>query len=398
VPLLPLIRQTLLVSGFLITSTTAAEPRQLEVTAHGERWEAREGEKLVHSGDSIVQAIQAAVDGLTPDRDWKETVHIRSSGTITGDPSEKNPVTIRVPSHTILDFHGNGLDVQATGGQSINPIRAQEAEQIEILNLRITGNPSFGIFMKGCEEIVLRSIHMDLKPAQGSGRSGGGGIRTEGGGRAWSGRINKNFVLDDIHVANTRGHGIELWRTDGLTAGTITTRNTGYAGLLLNQTKNAKIALVDAHRANPGGGYAGFRTANNAGPNIVVEKVIAVECGRGVFTVSGSHGITIREVDIARSTSHGMLIEDTQDFTVHGGTIADCRAEGVRINSRGNPEHHPASRVTVQNLRIFGCSWGIRETLPRSNRNQILDNDLRGNRSCLLHQGEGTVAKGNLCD
>jgi len=93
----------------------------------------------------------------------------------------------------------------------------------------------------------------------------------------------------------------------------------------------------------------------NAGPNIEVDKVIAIECGRGVCTVSGSQGITIQEVEIARV----MLI--------------------------------------VQNLRISGSPWGIRQTLPRSNHNRILKNDLRGNRNCLEYPGEGTVAEGDVC-
>jgi hypothetical protein len=98
-----------------------------------------------------------------------------------------------------------------------------------------------------------------------------------------------------------------------------------------------------------------------------------------------------------------MLIEDTEDFTVNGGVIRNAGAEGVRITSRRlgqgpGGDHHPASQVTVQNLRISGCPWGIRETLPRTNNNRILNNDLRGNENCYEIQGEGTIAEGNLCD
>lgn len=377
-----------------------AQPRTVEVV-HSERvWEAWVAAERIYSGPELVAALQAAVDGLTPGRDWKETVHIRNSGSLGPGEADGDIITVQVPSYTVLDFHGNTVHAY---GDRVIPVRAQDVRMIEIRNLRITGNPRFGIFMKGCEDVVIKDIHIALGPTEDTEGRGGGGIRTEGGDRPWSGSWNRNYTLDNITVEQTRGHGVELWRTDGLTVGTITTRETGYAGVLLNQTRNARIRLVDAYRANHGGGYAGFRTANDAGPNIVVDKVIAVECGRGVFTVSGSRGITLHEVEIARSSGQGMLIEDTQDFIVHGGVIKDCGAEGVRINSRRlgqgpGADHPPASNVTIQNLRISGCPWGIRETLPRSNNNRIINNDLRNNERCYEIQGEGTIAEGNRCD
>ncbi|TVR52975.1 MAG: right-handed parallel beta-helix repeat-containing protein [Puniceicoccaceae bacterium] len=384
--------------GCLVAASAA---REGEVVRVDDTWQSKVEGAEVYRGPDMVAAIQAAVNGLTPGREHKETVHVRASGAVLLPDPMPELVSIEIPSHTVLNFHGHTLHVEE--GERVVPLRARDARRIEVRNLRITGTPRFGIFMKGCQEVVLANLRLELGLEGDPESRGGAGIRTEGGDAPWSGEWNRDFVLDNIYVANTRGHGVELWRTDGLTVTTITTRNTGYAGLLLNQTRNAKIDLVDAWRANPGGGYAGFRTANDAGPNIEVRRVVAVECGRGVFTVSGSQGITIHEVEIARSTGHGMLIEDTENFVVHGGTIVDCGAEGVRINSRRlgqgpGSDHHPSSKVTVQNLRIMGCPWGIRETLPRTHGNRILNNDLRGNRNCLEVQGEGTVAEGNRCE
>jgi hypothetical protein len=378
----------------------APQPREGQVARAGEVWEARVDGQSVYSGPLMIDAIQAAMDGLTPDREWKETVHVRHSGVVNASDYQSDLVAAHVPSFTILNFHGN--TVHARGG-SIVPVRAQNVRQIEVRNLRVTGNPRFGIFLKGSDDVVLANIRLSLGPTEDTPETGGAGIRTEGGDRPWSGHVNRNLVLDNIYVEHTRGHGVELWRTDGLKATSIVTRHTGGCGILLNQTRNAHIQLVDAFRANHGGGYAGFRAANNAGPNIVVDRVVAVECGRGVFTVSGSEGITIHQVEIARSSGHGMLIEDTKDMSVNGGTISDTGAEGVRITSRRlgqgpGDDHHPASNITVQNLRITGSPWGIRETLPRTHGNRILNNDLRGNRECLEIQGEGTVAEGNLCE
>ncbi len=389
-----------LVSIVLLSlSAKASDPRSAEVRLVEETWHSTVNGTEVYSGDQLINAIQAAVDGLTPDRDWKETVRVLNSGTVSAE-ANADIVAVHLASYTVLDFDNNTVSAE---GSSIIPVRAQDVQQIEIRNLRVTGNPRFGIFLKGCEDVVMDNIHISLGPDGLTNERGGAGIRSEGGDAPWSGHWNKNFVMNDIFVEDTRGHGVELWRTDGLKVGTITTRNTGYAGVLLNQTRNAHIELVDAYRANYGGGYAGFRVANNGGPNIVVDKVIAIECGRGVFTVSGSKGITIHEVDIQGSSGHGMLIEDTQDFSVNDGSIVNSGAEGVRINSRyigqgPGSDHEPSSNVTIQNLRISGGPWGIRETLPRSNNNFVLNNDLRGNENCYEIQGEDSVAEGNVCD
>ncbi len=394
---------TLTPPSALQAEESATETREAEVTKEDDTWTARIAGEPVYSGENLIDAVQAAVNGLTPERDWKETVHVKDSGTVTDEGAGEDIIAIHLASYTVLDFHGNTIDVVGRQNNSIIPVRAQDVQHIEVRNLKVTGNPRFGIFMKGCEDVTMADIHLSLGETERTDQRGGAGIRTEGGDRPWSGHWNRNYVLDNIFVEDTRGHGVELWRTDGLQVTTITTRNTGYAGLLLNQTRNARIGLVEAYRANYGGGYAGFRTANDAGPNIEVDKVIAIECGRGVFTVSGSHGITIHEVEIIGSSGHGMLIEDTENFTVNGGSITDTGAEGVRITSRRlgqgpGSDHHPASNVTIQNLRISGCPWGIRETLPRTNNNRIVNNDLRGNQNCIEIQGEGTVAENNRCD
>ncbi|TVR49298.1 MAG: right-handed parallel beta-helix repeat-containing protein [Puniceicoccaceae bacterium] len=397
----------ILCSGFLAAASLATPlglhaQREADVTRSGNTWTvtitnlASGGSGVAHTGNDMILAIQAAANALTQGRTAKETVHIRSSGA-TGTHSWNGDVKgINIPSYTILDFHGNTILVNDTpGDELIVPIRPRRVSHIEVRNLRILGNPRYGMWFFGCTDVLLSNIQISIPEATNIGL----GIRFEDRNGVW----NRDVHLEDITVENTRHHGVEFWRTDGLTVENLVTRNTGGAGLLLNLTRNAHVKRIDAFRANFGGGYAGFRTANNAGPNIVVDKVIARECGRGVFTVSGSHGITIHEVDISGSSSHGMLIEDTQDMVVNGGTIADCGAEGIRITSRQlgqgpGPDHHPARNITVRNLTITGCSFGIRETLPRTSHNFILNNDLRDNNTCLVSQGPGTIVSGNLCN
>ncbi|MCH7414529.1 right-handed parallel beta-helix repeat-containing protein [Belliella sp. R4-6] len=359
------------------------------------QWIVKVNEDTIFTGTDMIRAIQEAAGGLFPVRDFKQTVFIHASGE-TGATSGLKAIDI--PSYTILDFQGNTIHVNDTGDDLIVPIRGLSTRDIEIKNLKITGNPRYGIWLQSCRNIRLTNIDVNIPEAQSIGL----GIRIDQA----RGSRSQNVYLDSIYVENTKHHAVETYGVDNITIGTITTKNTGGAGLLLNDTKDGTVKLVNAYRANNGGGYAGFRTANNCGPNIVVEKVIARECGRGVFTVSGSRGITIKEVDIYGSTSHGMLIEDTQDFVVEGGTVVNSGAQGVRITSRASEEHDASSNVTVKNLRVYDDrtpklqSHGIWETLPRTNKNFILNNDVRngGHTANLLSAGTGTVVEGNVVE
>ena len=112
---------------------------------------------------------------------------------------------------------------------------------------------------------------------------------------------------------------------DGLTVGTVTARNVGESGLLLNETINATIGTVDAQDAGAGTGYAAFRMANRNGrvgssypTNIRVGTVIARGGGRGIFCVSESGGAVIDRVDIANTGNNSILIENCYNVTIAG--------------------------------------------------------------------------------
>src|SRR6185437_6795135 len=111
----------------------------------------------------------------------------------------------------------------------------------------------------------------------------------------------------------------------GLTVGTVTARNVGESGLLLNQTINATVGTVDADNAGAGTGYAAFRMANRNGRvgsaypnNIRVGTVKARGGGRGIFCVSESGGATIDRVDIANTGNNSVLVENCYGVTIAG--------------------------------------------------------------------------------
>ena len=272
------------------------------------------------------------------------------------------------------------------------PIQGERKTNIEIKNLRIIGNPRYGIWLKSCSNISITNVTMQL--------TDGLGIRIDHSKGSWS----TNVYIDNTNISGAGSHAIETYGVDGLTVGTVVSSNTGGCGLLLNLTKNANIGTVNATRANYGGGYAAFRIANSAGPNITVGTVIARECGRGFFSLTGSNGCTVNYVDISGCTSQGILIEDSQNIVVNGGVVKNNNAEGVRITSRSSTEFPPSQYNTVRNLRVYDDrsprrqTYGIRETLPRTNNNRILNNDLRngGTVANLYYEGPGTIAQGNI--
>lgn len=359
-----------------------------EVTRSGSTYTAKVNGSTVYSGSDYIYAIQAAVDNLTSNRTSKETILIKNSGS-TGNYTYNNDLKcVNIPSYTIIDFNNTTFNVNdASGDDDIVPVRGRYASHIEIKNMNITGNPRYGIKIEGCDDVTLSNITIDIPDATTIGE----GIRIE----YRSSTLSTDIVLDDISVSNCVHHGVETYGVDGFTFGSIVTSNTGGCGLLLNNSTNGTVKSVDAYQACSGGGYAACRFANNCGPNITVEYVKARECGRGVFGVSGSNGITVNYVDISGSTNQGILLENVQNFYINDGVISDCASEGVRIASRSDGEYTAAQYNTVQNLVVSGCTYGVRETLPYTNNNYIFNNDLSDNNTPLYYEGNGTVTSGN---
>jgi hypothetical protein len=144
---------------------------------------------------------------------------------------------------------------------------------------------------------------------------------------------------------------------DGLTVGTVTARNTGHSGLLLNDTINATVTRVDAQGAGTGTGYAAFRMANRNGrigsgypTNIRVGQVVARGGGRGVFCVSESGGAVIDRVDIAQTGNNAILIENCHNVNIaaQGGTVTG--PGDIRLAARS--EFPNTSDIVIQNLTV----------------------------------------------
>ncbi|QSB12745.1 RICIN domain-containing protein [Natronosporangium hydrolyticum] len=308
------------------------------VAQSGSNYTATRGGSIVYSGGNYGDAIRAAVDSLTPGRNSQERVVVDASGSIGSS-------AINLPSHTSLEVCGTMNVGNSAGNGAVQAIGAQN---VAVPRLNMTGSPFFGLRFADVHGLHLGQINLSL--------NGGLGIRFE---RDLPG--STNVRMDDVFVSGTNNHGVETWNVDGLTIGTVTARDTGNSGLLLNNTRNANIGTVDGENAGTGTGYAAFRLANRAGrigngypTNIRVGEVIARGGGRGIFCVSESGGLVIDRVDIAQTGNNAVLIENCYNVTLaaQSGTVAG--PGGIRIAARS--EFPNTSDVTIENLRVVNSS------------------------------------------
>lgn len=307
--------------------------------------------------DNIKDAIERAFARLAQGRTVKQSVVVHGSGSIGQNQR------IQIPSYTVLDVCGT-IDVTSTGGSGdFAPFYASGATDIEIPHASVTGVPYYGMFFRRVNNLHLGQIELRL--------TSGLGIRIDnqpGASNNW-GRTSRvtNVRLDDVFVSGSSAQAVETYGVDGLLVGTVTARDVGESGLLLNATVNAEIGVVDAEDTGAGTGYAAFRIANEAGRigqdwitgNIHVGQVRARRGGRGIFCVSDSGGLTVDRIDLADTNNNSILLENCHNTQIAaiGGTVSG--GGEIRISQRAD-EHTPTSNITLQNLTVTGTS--VRES------------------------------------
>ncbi|GAA4977818.1 hypothetical protein GCM10023225_18050 [Kineococcus glutinatus] len=306
----------------------------------GNTWTARNGDRTLYTGTDLRSAVQAAVGSLTPGRTTKERVVVRGSG---GIPAGQR---INLPSHTVLDACGT-IEARGTGTGDQAPVYTRGTTDVEVQNLTVTGTPLYGVFARNVENFTLGRITMQL--------SSGLGVRIDN--RGDTSRWTRNVRIGSVHVSGASSHAVETYGVDGLTIGTVTARDVGGSGLLLNQTINATIGTVDAVNAGTGTGYAAFRMANRNGrigdaypTNIRVGTVVARGGGRGIFCVSESGGVVVDRVDIADTGNNAVLVENCYgvDIAAQGGTISG----GGEVRLAERTEFPGNDRITLRNFTL----------------------------------------------
>ncbi|GAA4719188.1 hypothetical protein APR04_003404 [Promicromonospora umidemergens] len=312
---------------------TGSQSSGFTATYHGQ---------TVYQGEYYITAIWEAIGALDPGRTSQEKVSVMASAWIGNN-------TIDLPSHTAFEVCGT-LDTGYVAGRGA--IQAIGVQDVSIPTLNLTGAPYFGLRFADVDDLHLGQIDLRM--------TGGIGIRFE---RDLPG--SSNVRIDSVYASGMPGHAIETWHIDGLRIGTVTARNVGESGLLIQGTSNATIGTVDGENVGTGTGYATFRMANDNGPNVTVDRVRSRGGGRGVFCVSNSRGARINSVDLANTGNNSILIENCSDITVAGGTVNG--GGEVRLAARSefpnNRNIHIALRVDNTSVRESPCgentTWNL---------------------------------------
>ena len=313
------------------------------VTNSGGTWTAVRGTSTVYTGSDMAAAMQAGINSLTSGRTSKQRVLVQGSGSIP------NNTRVSVSSYTVLNVCGT-INVTSAGGTGdMAPIYSRGQTDVEVPNVNITGAPLYGMFFRDVENLTLGNVDLRL--------SGGLGIRVDNHGRSDRSIKVQNFRLDYAYIEGATSQGVETYGVNNITIGTVKSQSVGECALLLNDSTNATVNLVDAIDTATGTGYAAFRTANRNGrindaypTNIRVGKVVSRGGGRGIFCVSESGGVVIDQIDIADAGNNSILLENC--YNVNIAAVSGTVVGGGEIRIAARTEFGNSRDITFQNLTV----------------------------------------------
>lgn len=277
---------------------------QAEINYINNNWITSINNNNVYSGNRMFEAINMACNKMDAG-----IINIRNSG--NSDNGDSKIHAIKPHSNQILDFHGNTINCNSDNDFTVG-VYADRENNITIKNIHITGNPRYGFWFRGCNNMIFNNITMDLNKNNPVGL----GIRVD----TSTGPSNNLIINGNVNINGSAGHGIEIYSINNVNIGDITVTNTGGCGVLFNNSENCIIGMITGVYNNYNGGYATFRVANNNGQTYC-KGVDSKYSGRGVFSVSGSHNCTIDWVNITNTTKEGILLEDTTNTYINSGNI-----------------------------------------------------------------------------
>lgn len=271
------------------------------------------GSQQLYSGSDFLQAINTGLASVASG----QRLSVLASGSIGAS-------TISLNNGQTFEVCGT-IDVGFNSGRGA--IRAIDKTGVKIPYLTMTGTPYFGLQFSGVKDLTLGTINMNLK--------NGLGIRFDR-----DGKPNSNVVMGTITVTGAGSHAVETWNIDGLTVNSVIAKDVGECGLLIQNTRNAKVGLVDGTNVATGTGYATLRFANQNGryadgsypANVNIDKVVSRGGGRGIFCVSESGGAVIKNIDLSNNGNNAILIENCYNVAIQGGKVNG--GGEVRISAR----------------------------------------------------------------
>lgn len=380
---------------------------------------------LPDTATNATAVIQAAIDGLTAGRTWKETVVIRADLTVQ---------KITVPSYTILEIQGSlTLDDGVNDNMIENADMTNGNTQIEIVEGILYGNKGnqtagHGIYLWYCTRSKVRHVtvidayedginlacdsdhKLDTRNAvehcivTGAGSRGirvhhyhretlvTGNLCFENEGEGiviyvgifrghTIGNICRGNGSDGIYYASSQGGDIVgnmCWFNDErgiyLSAGCAATaisgnavQENGYEGIFLNSADNCTVTgnMVSINS----------QAANNAYDNIHLNLA-------SHSTVIGNTCYYATMPNVAR---HGIYIENTNFASIIGNTLQDHATDGIQIDTDSD------DNVLLGNNCEGNGGYGIRIANANCARNRVKDNQLMGNTlGCISDGGTDT--------
>lgn len=267
-----------------------------EVTKSGSTWTSKVDGSTVYTGSDMIDAINAACSGT-----GAGTVNVRNSGDAYAPDGLRS---VNIQSNQTLDFHGTTMN--CNNALNIYPVKGYKKSNVTVKNMNITGVPRYILHFSGCNGITLSNITAHT--------TRGSGIRIEDG---------SNLTMNGNINLHSPGHCIETMRFNDIYIGKVTVESPNGCGVLFNTSENCNIDEIWAYNCNPDGSYAGFRQANNNGTTHC-NFLRAVNCGRGLYVITSSHGTTIEKVDIDDCNQSGISVESSAyNVRVNSGTISN---------------------------------------------------------------------------
>jgi hypothetical protein len=239
-------------------------------------------------------------------------VHVLVGGTLSEQINLQPGLTLYCHNVTFNKNHtGYGFYRDGTGN-------------IKIYDMILNNNTNMGIRTSRASDLYFQNVRI---------YGGSIGIRVDSHpSRPYEeGRWVYNLHVQDCRFENGSSHGLETYSVDGFKAYGIIARNMGECGVLLNKTVNGTIGTVDAYRCSYGGGYAGLRFANTCS-GVTADRLIARECGRGYFVLSGSNNCHLNNAQITDCTDIGIWLENVANCSVKAG----CTNSGVSVSGSGS--------------------------------------------------------------
>jgi hypothetical protein len=284
-------------------------------------------------------------------------LHILVGGKLHGQINLQPGLSLFCHDNTFEKTHGNpGFFRDGSGPLAIH-------------DMTMWGGSGYGIRTSRASNVTLGNLTI---------YDGGIGVRVDSHpSRPYEeGRWVANLNVFDCHFENNGGHGLETYGVESFQIDNIVARNCGESGVLVNKGRNGSVGFVDAYRCSNGGGYAGLRFANDC-DDITVDSLIAVECGRGFFTVSDCEDITVANAYIRDCTSHAILIQNSNRVGINAGTFdgtglnhytsTNCWINAVpverrRIINRGSGRAlDAAGNANGSNVIIYDYSGGTNQ-------------------------------------